>query len=76
MEDSCGRDERGRLQPDVSPALGQDGVWSAPEPPKRPADDEWMAFASEDPAFFIKLSDTAYGSEGYSSDLGPLSNRR
>jgi hypothetical protein len=59
MEDSGGREERGGLQPDVSPALGQDGDRSAPEPPKRPADDEWMAFASEDPAFFIKLADTA-----------------
>jgi hypothetical protein len=56
---SSGRDERGRLQPDVSPALGQDGARSAPEPPKRPADDEWRAFAGEDPAFFIKLSETA-----------------
>jgi hypothetical protein len=59
MEDSGGREERGRLQSDVPPALGQDGVRSAPEPPKRPADDEWMAFAGEDPAFFIKLADTA-----------------
>jgi hypothetical protein len=59
MEESSGRDERGRLQPEVSPAPGQDGVRSASEPPKRPADDEWMAFAGEDPAFFIKLSDTA-----------------
>ena len=57
MEDNGARDERGRLQPDVSPALGQDGVRSALAPPKRPADDEWMAFAGEDPAFFIKLSD-------------------
>ena len=55
----CGRHERGQLQPDVSPALGQDGARSAPEPPKRPADDEWTAFAGEDPAFFIKLADTA-----------------
>jgi hypothetical protein len=40
--------------------LGQeDGVRSDPEPPKRPADDEWKAFAGEDPAFFIKLADTA-----------------
>jgi hypothetical protein len=59
MEDSGGREEGGRLQPDLSSALGQDGVRSAPEPPKRQADDEWMAFASEDPAFFIKLADTA-----------------
>jgi hypothetical protein len=59
MEESGRREERWWLQPDVSPASGQDGVRSAPEPPKRPADDEWMVFAGEDPAFFIKLSDTA-----------------
>jgi hypothetical protein len=59
MEDSGGREEQGQLQPDVSLALGQDGVGSTPEPPKRPADDEWKAFSGEDPAFFIKLADTA-----------------
>jgi hypothetical protein len=59
MGESSGRDERKRLQPDVSPARGQDGARCVPEPPKRPADDEWMAFAGEDPAFFIKLSETA-----------------
>jgi hypothetical protein len=59
MGASSGRDERGRLQPDVSPALGQDGARSAPETPKRLADVEWMTFAGEDPAFFIKLSETA-----------------
>ncbi len=59
VEESGVREEQGQLEPDASPALEQDGVQSAPEPPKRPADDEWMAFASEDPAFFIKLSDTA-----------------
>ncbi len=59
MEESGRREEQRRLDPDVPPTLGQHGVRSAPEPPKRPADDEWMVFASEDPAFFIKLSDTA-----------------
>ena len=39
------------------PAPEQDGALGAPEPPKREADDEWLAFASEDPAFFIKPSD-------------------
>jgi hypothetical protein len=58
VEESGVREEQGRLQPDVSPALGQDGVRSALEAPKGPADDEWIALASEDPAFFIKLSDT------------------
>ncbi|HEV3477333.1 MAG TPA: hypothetical protein VG127_07615 [Rubrobacteraceae bacterium] len=57
--ESSGREERGRLQPDVSPALGQDGARSAPEPPKSPANDEWTAFAGKDPAFSIKLSETA-----------------
>ena len=57
--ESGGREEQRRLHPDVSPALGQESVQSAPEPSKRPADDEWMALASEDPAFFIKLSETA-----------------
>jgi hypothetical protein len=44
---------------DVSPAPGQDGVLNVPEPAKREADDEWLEFAAEDPAFFIKPSDTA-----------------
>jgi hypothetical protein len=54
-----GREEQRRLHPDVPPALGQEGVQSAPEPSKRPAEEEWMALVSEDPAFFIKLSETA-----------------
>jgi hypothetical protein len=51
-------EESGRLPSDVRPAIGRDGVRNAPEPAKREADDEWLAFAAEDPAFFIKPSDT------------------
>ena len=51
-------EEQGRLRPELSPALGQSDFRNAPEPPKRTADDEWLAFAAEDPAFFIKPSDT------------------
>ena len=50
-------EEQERL-PCVSPALGQDSVRNALEPVKREADDEWLALAAEDPAFFIKPSDT------------------
>jgi hypothetical protein len=50
-------DEKGRLPSDVPPAIGRDGVRNAPESAKRKADDEWLAFAAEDPAFFIKPSD-------------------
>ena len=52
-------EERGRLLPGAPPAVGRDGGQNAPEPAKRKADDEWLAFATEDPAFFIKSSDTA-----------------
>lgn len=51
-------EEKGRLPSDVPPAPGGDGGRNAPEPAKRTADDEWLAFAAEDPAFFIKPSDT------------------
>ena len=51
-------EEQGRLLPDVPPAPGQDAVRNASEPAKRKAEDEWLAFAAEDPAFFIKPSDT------------------
>jgi hypothetical protein len=51
-------EEQARLLPDVTPAPGQDGVRNASEPAERNAEDEWLAFAAEDPAFFIKPSDT------------------
>ncbi len=51
-------EEQGRLQPELSPTLGQRDFRNSPKPPKRTADDEWLAFAAEDPAFFIKPSDT------------------
>jgi hypothetical protein len=51
-------EERGRHLPDVTPDPGQDGVRNASEPAERNAEDEWLAFAAEDPAFFIKPSDT------------------
>ena len=54
------REEKGRLPSDVPPNTGRDGVRNAPEPAKRKADDDWLAaFTAEDPAFFIKPSDTA-----------------
>jgi hypothetical protein len=51
-------EEKGRLPSDVPPAIRRDGVRNAPEPARREADDEWLAFAAGDPAFFIKPSDT------------------
>jgi hypothetical protein len=50
-------EDKGRLPSDVPPAVGRDGVRNAPELAKREADDDWLAFAAEDPAFFIKPSD-------------------
>ena len=50
-------EEQGRLLPDEAPASGQIDARNVPEHPKRGADDEWLAFAAEDPAFFIKPSD-------------------
>ena len=47
-----------QVLPDVPPAQGQDAVRNASQPAKRNAEDEWLAFAAEDPAFFIKPSDT------------------
>jgi hypothetical protein len=51
-------EEQDRILPDVPPAPGLDTVRDASEPAKRNAEDEWLAFAAEDPAFFIKHSDT------------------
>jgi hypothetical protein len=51
-------EEQGRLLPDVPPASGQAGVLDDSGPAKREADDEWLEFATGDPAFFIKPSDT------------------
>lgn len=51
-------EERGRAVPHASPAVGQGGPGSVPEPAQDKADDEWLAFATGDPAFFIKPSDT------------------
>lgn len=46
--------EKGQLPPDG----GEGDIGSAAKKPaKRKADDEWLAFATEDPAFFIKPSD-------------------
>ena len=50
-------EESGRLLPGVPPAVGRDGGRNATESAKRKADDEWLAFATEDPAFFIKSTD-------------------
>ena len=54
----AGEKNRRRLPSDVPSAIGRDGVRNTPESAKRKADDEWLAFAAEDPAFFIKPSDT------------------
>ena len=51
-------DERGRPLPQASPAAGRGDVGSVPEPARGKAEDEWLAFATGDPAFFIKPSDT------------------
>lgn len=62
MKESDVRNEAGieesRQLPDVAPGAEQGEVKDAPKPAKRKADDEWLAFAAEDPAFFIKTSDT------------------
>ena len=51
-------EEQGRLLPHGKPAAGQGGSGSVREPAQDKADDEWLAFATGDPAFFIKPSDT------------------
>jgi hypothetical protein len=51
-------EEKGRPLSGASPVSGQEDARNAPEAPKRAVDDEWLDFAAEDPAFFIKPSDT------------------
>jgi hypothetical protein len=51
-------EEQERLLSYASPAVGQGAPGSVPEPAQGKADDEWLAFATGDPAFFIKPSDT------------------
>ncbi len=51
-------EEQGRVVPYASHAAGQSGPGSVPEPAQDKADDEWLTFATGDPAFFIKPSDT------------------
>jgi hypothetical protein len=50
--------EKGQTLPDVSTGVDQGEARDAHRPAKRDADDDWSAFAAEDPAFFIKTSDT------------------
>ena len=50
--------ENGQILPGASTAADQGEAGDAPGPAKRTADDDWLAFAAEDPAFFIKTSDT------------------
>ena len=50
-------EEQGRLLSGESPVGERGDARTAPEPPKREADDDWLAFAAEDPAFFIKPAD-------------------
>jgi hypothetical protein len=57
MKESDVRGKAGDERERGLPAPEQDGAPGAPEPPKRETDDEWLAFASEDPAFFIKPAD-------------------
>lgn len=75
MSQIAGGEERGRLHPDVSLALGQVGVRSAPELPQRSTDDGWMALARESLPT-ASSSPKPLDLRGYSSDLEPLSNRR
>lgn len=50
-------EEGGRPLPGVPPSVGRAGGRNAPQPAERKADDEWLEFATGDPAFFIKPSD-------------------
>ena len=52
------REEQERVVPYSSPAVGQGGPGSVPDQTQDKADDEWLALATGDPAFFIKPSDT------------------
>lgn len=49
--------EKGQTPPDVAPVVDQAEARDAHGPAKRKSDDDWSAFAAEDPAFFIKTSD-------------------
>jgi hypothetical protein len=51
-------EEEGRVAPYSARRVGHSGPGSVPEPAQDKADDEWLAFATGDPAFFIKPSDT------------------
>ena len=51
-------DEKGNPVSGLLPGPRQSDARNAPEASKRTADDEWLAFAAEDPAFFIKPSDS------------------
>jgi hypothetical protein len=50
-------EEQGRVAHHATRAVGQRNPGSVPEPAQDNADDEWLAFATGDPAFFIKPSD-------------------
>jgi hypothetical protein len=52
-------EEQGHPVSQAPPVAGEGDLGSVPEPAQRKADDEWLGFATEDPAFFIKPSDTA-----------------
>ena len=53
MRESDVRGEAGKEKGRLLPAAGQGDTGSVPEPAKRKVDDEWLEFATEDPAFFI-----------------------
>ncbi len=48
-----------KTPPDVSTRAYQGEAREARKPRRRDADDDQLTFAVEDPAFFIKTSDTA-----------------
>ena len=50
-------EEQRHVVPYGARRVGQDGPGSVPEPVQDSADDEWLASATGDPAFFIKPSD-------------------
>jgi hypothetical protein len=51
-------EEQERLLSYASPAVEQGAPGSVPEPAQGKADDEWLDFATGDPAFFIKPTGT------------------
>ena len=57
MKESDVRNDAGLEKGQLPPVGGKGDAGNAGKPPERKADEEWLAFATEDPAFFIKPSD-------------------